>query len=417
MIGLTDDLAPGQRVWLPTLSNQSALLAAELQAAPERAAGVTFAGLQFPGIDTLDPLALHPQARQIGCFMTAGLRRGIAQGRAELPAQDYLALARHLQHEAPPFDIAFAQLTPPDADGWCAPGLAADFLPLVWPRARRRVAHLNPRLPRLASTFRVHVSELDRAVEADAPLLDFKDPTVGATEARIAAHVATLVRDGDTLQFGIGAVPLSLAAGLSGHRRLRFHGGMLPSAVMTLDAAGALDRDAVMTAGVVLGDAALRDWLRSSAPPLRLTDVTQTHGLAALAALGPTTRFIAINAAVEVDLFGQVNAERTHGVLQAGAGGLPAFAQGALASAGGRLVIALPGTARGGTVSRIVPALDAQGLVTLPRHLADAVVTEHGVAELRALSLDARAQKLIAIADPAHRDALSAAWDALRRTL
>ncbi|MCA0241632.1 MAG: acetyl-CoA hydrolase [Proteobacteria bacterium] len=410
-------LAPGQRVWLPTMANQSALLVDQLQADPERAAGVTFCGVQFPGIDSFDPLALHPQARQIGGFMTAGLRRGIAQGRAELLALDYLALARHLQHEAPPFDIAFAQLTPPDADGWCAPGLSADFTPLVWPRAKRRAAHLNPRLPRLASSFRVHVSELDLAVEADAPLLDFHDPAVGATEARIGAHVATLVRDGDTLQFGIGAVPLSLAAALSGHRRLRFHGGMLPSAVMTLDAAGALDRDAVMTAGLVLGDAALRDWVRGGKPSLRLTDVTQTHGPAALAALGSTTRFVAINSAVEVDLFGQVNAERANGMLQAGAGGLPAFAQGALAAPGGRLVIALPSTARGGTVSRIVPALGDGGLVTLPRHLADAVVTEHGVAELRALPLDARANALIAIADPAQRGALSAAWDDWRRKL
>ncbi|MFT3821194.1 MAG: acetyl-CoA hydrolase/transferase C-terminal domain-containing protein [Rubrivivax sp.] len=414
MTALTGLLAPGQRVWLPTLSNQSALLDAELQTEPDRAAGVTFAGLQFPGIDTLDPLALHPQARQLGSFMTAGLRRGIAEGRAELLALDYLGLARHLEHEAPPFDIAFAQLTPPDADGWCAPGLAADFLPLVWPRAKRRVAHLNPRLPRLAGSFRVHVSELDVAVEADAPLLDFHDPAVGAAEARIASHVATLVRDGDTLQFGIGSVPLSLADGLTGHHRLRFHGGMLPAAVMRLWAAGALDRDAVLTTGVVLGDAALRDQLAQCAAKLHLTDVRHTHGLAALAAI---PRFIAINAAVEVDLFGQVNAERAGGMLQAGAGGLPAFAQGALASPGGRVVIALPSTARGGTVSRIVPALDAKGLVTLPRHLADAVVTEHGVAELRTLPLDARVQALIAIADPAHREGLAAAWDALRRTL
>jgi acyl-CoA hydrolase len=410
---LSSLLAPGQRVWLPTLSNQSALLIAELQADPERAAGVTFGGLQFPGIDSFDPLALHPQARQLSSFMTPGLRRGLAEGRAELLPLDYLALARHLQHEAPPFDIAFAQLTPPDADGWCAPGLTADFTPLVWPRAKRRAAHLNPRLPRLSSSFRVHVSELDLAVEADAPLLDFHDPAVGGAEARIAAHVAALVRDGDTLQFGIGSVPLSLADALAGHRRLRFHGGMLPAAAMTLRAAGALDPDAPLTAGVVLGDEALRR-RAADCTGLRLTDVTQTHGLAVLAAI---PRFVAINSAVEVDLFGQVNAERANGVLQAGAGGLPAFAQGALASPGGRLVIALPSTARGGTVSRIVPALGDASLVTLPRHLVDAVVTEHGVAELRTLSLDARAAALIAIADPAHRDALSQAWDALRRKL
>jgi len=83
---LVDALGPGQRVWVPTLSNESALLADELRADPERARGVTFAGVQFPGIDRIDYLALHPQARQLGWFMSPSLRRGLAEGRAELPA-------------------------------------------------------------------------------------------------------------------------------------------------------------------------------------------------------------------------------------------------------------------------------------------------------------------------------------------
>jgi acyl-CoA hydrolase len=402
---LVDALAPGLRVWVPTLSNESARLAEELRLDPERARGVAFAGVQFPGIDRIDYLGVHPEARQLGWFMSPAMRRGLAQGRAELRSQDYLGIARELR-EGPAFDVAIAQLTLPDAQGWCAPGLAADFLPLVWPRARRRVAHLNPALPRLPGGFRVHVSEIDLVVEADGALNDFAEKTAGEPEARIGAHVATLVRDGDTLQFGIGGVPLSLAQALSGHRRLRFHGGMLPAAFRTLWEAGAIDRDAPVTTGVVLGDAALRDFV-ATLPTLRLEPVTVTHDPARLAAI---PRFVAVNGAVEVDLFGQVNAERAGGVIQAGAGGLPAFAQGALASPGGRLVVALPAAARGGAVSRIVPVLGTQSLVSLPRHLADAVVTEHGVAELRGLSLDARARALIAIADPAHRAALQAAW-------
>ena len=117
---------------------------------------------------------------------------------------------------------------------------------------------------------------------------------------------------------------------------------------------------------------------------------------------------------MEVDLFGQVNSERTGGQLQAGAGGLPAFAQGALGSEGGRLMICLRSTAARGTVSRIVPSLGDGGLCTLPRYWADTVVTEHGVAELRSLSLEARAQVLIAIAAPEHRAALGEAWGRVR---
>ena len=174
-----------------------------------------------------------------------------------------------------------------------------------------------------------------------------------------------------------------------------------------------LDRDATLTTGVVLGGAALRDFA-AQLRGLFLTDITQTHDPARLATI---PGFVAVNGAVEVDLFGQVNAERTGGTLQAGAGGLPAFAQGALASPGGRLLICLPATAKGGSVSRIVPTLDRQSLVTLPRHLADVVVTEHGVAELRGLSIGARAEALIAIAAPEHRPALAAAWDSIARLL
>ncbi|MBT2301919.1 acetyl-CoA hydrolase [Variovorax paradoxus] len=409
---LVDALSPGLRVWTPTLSNESSLLCEELRAEPERALGILFAGVQFPGIDRMDYLALHPQARQVGWFMSPSMRRGLLEDRAELLPQDYRELVRHVAADAP-YDVAIAQLTPPDADGWCAPGLAADFLPLVWRQARRRIAHLNPALPRLPSSFRVHVSELDFSVEAEAPLNDFTDPAPGATDARIGEHVAGLVRDGDTLQFGIGGVPLSLARALTSHRRLHFHGGMLSSSVQTLWEAGAMDADAPLTTGVVLGDARLRAFV-ATLPRLWLTDVRQTHDPARIAAL---PNFVAVNGAVEVDLFGQVNSERTGGVIQAGAGGLPAFAQGALDSPGGRSLICLPATAKGGAVSRIVPALDRHSLVTLPRYLVDTIVTEHGVARLRGLSVAARAQALIGVAAPEHRAALVAAWDDIARKL
>ena len=411
---LVDALRPGERVFVSAMSGESALLHDELRADPERARGVTFVGVQFPGIDRTDYLAAHPEARQVAYFMSPPVRAGMAEGRAELLSLDYPGIARHLRDDGPPPDLAIAQLTPPDADGWCSPGLSSDFMPLVWPRARRRIAHLNPLMPRTRGSFRVHLSELHGAVLADAPLLEFAEPVCGEVEQRIGAHVAALLRDGDTLQFGIGSVPLALAGALSAHRKLRFHGGMASAALRTLWDAGALDRDARITTGVVLGDASLHDFA-ARLEPLWLTDVAHTHDVAALAAIGTGSRFIALNSAVEVDLFGQVNAERARGAIQAGAGGLPAFAQGALASPGGRLLICLASSARKGSLSRIVPALDAQALCTVPRYLADAVITEQGVAELRGLSLDARAQALIAVAAPAHRTALAERWDEIRR--
>jgi acyl-CoA hydrolase len=409
---LTDLLAPGQRVFVPTMAGESALLTEQLAADPERARGVTFGGAAFPGIDRTDYLALHGEARVETPFMSDAVRRGLAEGRVELLPLDYAGFARHLQ-EGEPYDLAIAHLTPPDGAGYCSAGLAADFMPLVWPRARRRAALLNPRLPRTAGSCRVHVSEIDLAVEAESPPLTWREPGGGDTEARIGAHVAPLVHDGDTLQFGIGSVPVALAGALIAHRRLRTHGGMVSGALRTLWEAGALDRDARITTGLVLGDSTLHDFV-AHLSALWLTDVRHTHDVRALGAL---PRFVAINTAVEVDLFGQVNAERAAGRLQAGAGGLPAFAQAAQASPGGRLLICLPATAHGGTISLIVPALGDQALCTLPRHLSDAVVTEFGVADLHGRSLQARAQALIAIAAPAHRAALAAAWEHMCRAL
>lgn len=409
---LTDALSPGARVFVAGLANESALWLDELRADPERANGVHFSGLQFPGIDTADYLALHPATRLTAFFMSPSVRAGIQQGRAELLALDYPGIARHLR-DRPTVDVAVAQLSLPDGDGYCSAGLASDFLPIVWDRALRRVAHLNPRMPRTQGSFRVHVSSLDIAVEADAPLLEFNEAPGGATEARIGAHVAALARDGDTLQFGIGSVPAALASSLGNHRQLKLHSGMVSPALRTLWEAGALDRDARITTGVALGPASFHDFV-AALPTLWFTDVRHTHDVATIAA---TPRFIAINSAVEVDLFGQVNSERAGGAIQAGAGGLPAFAQGALGSQGGRSMICLTSTARGGSVSRIVAALGDKALCTLPRYLADVVVTEHGVAELRGLGMDARAAALIGIAAPEHRDTLAAQWDTMRHTL
>jgi acyl-CoA hydrolase len=202
-----------------------------------------------------------------------------------------------------------------------------------------------------------------------------------------------------------------VASVLGSHRKLRFFSGMLSSAARVLWDSGALDHDARITAGALLGDDAFYEFAAGLAQ-LWMTHAGHTHNVTTIAAI---PRFVGVNGAVEVDLFGQVNSERVDGAIQAGSGGLPVFARGAQGSAGGRLLVCLGATAKKGTVSRIVPALGTSALVTVPRYLTDAIVTEHGVAELRGLPLDARAQAIIAIAAPEHRGSLANAWDEMRR--
>lgn len=409
---LSASFKPGMKVFVPTMSNESALLKQELKAHPERAQGVDFRAIQFPGIDETNYIALHPEARQSSYFMNAALRAGMLESRAQLFSFDYPGIVNDLMYGSP-MDLAIAHLTPPDAAGWCSPGLACDFLPLVWHRAKRRIAHLNPLMPRIPSSFKVHISELNEYVEFESPLLDFKDAAIGEIEKKIGTLIAPLVVEGSTLQLGFGSVPLSLANALSQHRRLKFHGGLLSSAVQTLWNAGAMDRDARMTTGVVLGDSKLREFALEL-PSLWLTDVSYTHDVKLLQTLEGLT---AINGALEVDLFGQVNSERSDGSFQAGPGGLPAFARGALSAPKGRLIICLPATAKKGSASRIVPSLGNRSMCTLPRYLADTIVTEHGVAEIKNLSTDARAEALIKIAAPEYQQTLLNAWVEMRGQL
>ena len=153
--------------------------------------------------------------------------------------------------------------------------------------------------------------------------------------------------------------------------------------------------------------------MRWTAETFEFADATETHGAAALAGV---ERLHAINSALEVDLFGQANVEWLGGRRESGLGGGPDFAMAARRSGGGRGILALPSTAGGGAVSRIVARLDPDAL-SIPRNETDLIVTEHGVADPRGAGPDARAHALIAIAAPAHRGRLAGQWDAMRRKM
>jgi acyl-CoA hydrolase len=182
---------------------------------------------------------------------------------------------------------------------------------------------------------------------------------------------------------------------------------MVTPAYQALAEAGALAAAGHVT-GLALGPDPFVRWATRT---FEFADVTVTHGAASL--LG-TDRLYAINSALEIDLFGQANVEWRGGRLVSGLGGAPDFARAARRSPGGRAILALPSTAARGTVSRIVARLDAP-TVSIPRDDTDLVVTEHGVADLRGATLDGRAEALIAVAAPEHRDRLAGDWAAIRR--
>jgi acyl-CoA hydrolase len=232
----------------------------------------------------------------------------------------------------------------------------------------------------------------------------------------VARNVASLVRDGDTLQFGLGRLQARVLAALSQHRDLRLHAGMVSDGLVQLHASGALaapsaERPPVCT-GVALGGPALQA-LVADGTLVRFAGVEYTHSQATLAAI---PNLVAVNSALEIDLFGQVNCETLGGRQISGVGGLVDFIRGARASAGGRAVIAATSVAGRGRRSRIVPELNHR-LTGIARTDIDHVVTEYGIASLRGLGVDARARALIAIAAPESRPALEARWHTLRQTI
>lgn len=245
-------------------------------------------------------------------------------------------------------------------------------------------------------------------VETRSPLPRVETPAVDAVSQRIGANVAELINDGDCIQTGIGTIPVSVIRALHDKNDLGLHSGLMDDACMELVRSGNINgsRKRIDTgrhvAGSVLGTQALVDWLAYT-PSVVFRGSDYTHDVQTLRGLD---NFVSINSALEIDLYGQVNAEFAAGRQRSGTGGSVDFMRGARASRGGRSIIAMQATARRGTVSRIVPRVE---MVTALRTDVDIVVTEFGAAQVGGLPDRARARALMEIAAPQFREDLQAA--------
>lgn len=301
-------------------------------------------------------------------------------------------------------DVVFCQLSPADADGFHTLGVSVDYQAEAVRNARVVLAEINQQMPRTTGRVRVHASQLAASVHVDRPLIAVRDPAPTPVVRRIADRVSALVEDGATIQLGIGSVAAAVGRRLVDHRRLRVFSGLVGDWLVELADAGAIDSDlGPSITGTAIGTSRLYGFLHRN-PAVEFRPLQETHPPTVT---GRIPRFVAVNAALEVDLTGQVNAEVVAGRYLGATGGQVDYLRGAAASPGGLGIIALPSTTPDGGTSRIVAALTAP--VTTARSDVHVVVTEHGVADLRGLSVAARATALLAIADPAHRAELAAA--------
>lgn len=400
----TFDLAgfirPGDRVVIGQVSAEPQTLAGALPAAfAEIGSFETFLGTVVSG-----SFDAAPTEMPFASYGAMGRASRIARrGRLDIWPLHYSALETGFASGTIRADVVLIQLAR-GPGGYCAT-LANDYVLAAAHQARCVIAEVNARAPWCAGAEIGLGLRIDATIETDREPVSVAPIIPGETEWTIARHIAALVPEGATIQIGIGTIPDAVLDGLTGHRDLGIHSGVVGDRMAGMLAGGVFTNarksidPGVAVANVVVGSRPTFAMLDRN-PAFRLASAAHTHSHSVLAR---QERMVSINAAMEVDLSGQVNAELADGAPVGGTGGLGDFIRGAAAAKEGRAIIALRATDRTGEVSRIVPKVAA---VTLARADVDTVVTEYGVAELKHRSAIERARSLIAIAAPRHREML-----------
>ncbi|MGD9801947.1 MAG: acetyl-CoA hydrolase/transferase family protein [Hyphomicrobiaceae bacterium] len=362
--------------------------------------------------ETLDARRFSQKAK-VRAFGGAGTNRRFQDlGNLDALPMNYSAVPGAIRSGALRIDVALTTLARDGAVYNLGP--IADYIADAVATARVVIAEINDAFPVTFGDTSVEPARVTRSIEVSHPPIEMVVPPPGDVDREIGRLIARLVPDGATLEVGLGVIPDAALAALAGKRDLGIHSGTIGDGVVALVEAGAvtnarkpIDPGITVSAGI-LGTKRAYRWAHRN-PHLRIRTPVYTHNAAVLSSI---PNFIGINTALEVDLTGQMNAETAGGRSIGMIGGHADFMRGCQLSAGGIGIVALPSTAKGGRISRIVPRL-GDGVVTTGRSDADVVVTEHGIAELKGRSVRERARALIAVAHPDFRRDLEAAVDTL----
>jgi 4-hydroxybutyrate CoA-transferase len=351
-------------------------------------------------------------------FVGKNNRACVREGRGKYTPMSFSDEPAALRGGFVPCDVWMGTVSPPDDMGYCTFGVSTDFARSAVESAKYAIALVNPNMPTTCGDTQVHVSEINCFVEADPPLYraakaDDSDETVD----RIGKNIAALIEDGDTVQMGLGSMPNAILRYLMDKKDLGVHTEVFSDNLIPLIEAGIITgakkklnpRKIVTT--FMLGTEALYKFVHKN-DMIHLMPVNYTNHVGVIAQLD---HIVAINAALEVDLMGQVASDSVGNLQFSGVGGQLDFIRGAGAAEHGKPVIALRSTAKNGTVSRISALLKQGTPVTTTRNDVRWVVTEYGAVNLFGKSLDERAKGLIAIAHPRFREGLEKEfWEAMR---
>lgn len=405
-------LRPGDRiVWGQACGEPTTLVEALIEQIGNIGRVSAFAATSFSGLLTAEA-AEHFDLSSMGAI--GALRAVAAKGRLGIVPCHVSQVAPMIEQGLIGCDVAFVQVSPADANGNHSFGLTSDFVATAVKKARVVIAEVNERVPFTFGDAVLPASRVDCAVHVSRIPVEVAPAQIGETDLAIAKIVAGYIEDGAVLQVGIGAVPDAILRLLHDRRDLGIHSGMIGDGLVDLMAAGVITNatkpidTGVAITGTLIGTRRLFE-LADRNPKIGMRSSSYTHNEAVLSRL---PKLVTINSAVEVDLTGQVNAEQSGDQYLGGTGGQVDYVRAGARSQGGRSIIALPATAKGGKVSRITTALS--GPVTTARTEVDVIVTEFGAAELKGQTLPERARRLVNIAHPDFREELDRAAHAIR---
>jgi acyl-CoA hydrolase len=347
--------------------------------------------------------------RHVALFFGGATRAGGQEGWIDFIPNYFSEIPAQIERGQIPADVVFSMASPMDAHGYFALSLGADYTMAAVARARAVVLEVNPNVPFANGNCHVHVSQVAALVESSDPVLEVGLPKIGPVQQAIGKHVAELIEDGSTLQIGYGGIPDAVVMQLTDKRDLGIHTEMLGDGILTLIEAGVVTNGrknylpGKTIATFALGSNKLYRFMdRNPAVEIHPVNFTNDPALAGL-----NDNLVAINATLQIDLLGQCGSESLGHAPFSGTGGQSDFVRAANRSRGGKAFIVLPSTAKGDTISRIVPSLSPGTHVSTSKNDINYVVTEHGVAQLRGKSAKQRALELIAIAHPDFRAELS----------
>lgn len=370
--------------------------------------GVQLNHVLLLGQDPLSAPGMEGHFRHNSLFVGPADRAAVNDGRADYVPIFLHQIPRLWSEGIVPLDIAMVMVSPPDEHGFMSLGCEVLASKAACRHAKKVVVQVNERMPRVLGDSFLHVTDVDAIVEHDEELPVLEPGTISPVERAIGGHVLSLIEPGSTVQMGIGGIPDAVYSMIDGDLELGVHTEMLSDGAMRAIERGVItcSKKTLHQGKVVitfaLGTPGLYDFLDNN-PLIEAHPVEHVNDPFVVS---QNESMVAINSALEVDLTGQVCSDSIGPYIYSGFGGQVDFIRGAAKSKRGKPVIALPSSAKGGTLSRIVPTLKPGSGVVTSRADVHYVVTEHGIAKLFGRNLRERAEALIAIADPAFREEL-----------